>query len=146
MRLLRIVAAVVCLTAMTQTAMSFEGAWRSRGCCGCCGHGGCGGYGGYGGYGDGAGGNWYSNYYDAAWGMPVALVVPPTAEYQSHYGSGVGTYRVTPINHQFQASMPGPQFQVGPSPSVYNPQEFQPTPPWPSDTDQFGVYYVRGPW
>jgi hypothetical protein len=135
MRLLRIVAAVVCLTAMAQTAMSFEGAGRCHGC-GTCGA--CCGYGGYGGYGAGAGGSWYANYYDAAWGMPVALVVPPTAEYQSHYGSGVATYRVTPIYHQFQAGYPGP--------SVYNPQQFQPTPPWPTDTDQFGVYYVRGPW
>ena len=27
---------------------------------------------------------WHGDYYDAAWGMPVAVVVPPTAEAQTH--------------------------------------------------------------
>ena len=81
---------------------------------------------------------WNGNYYESAWGMPVALVVPPTAEYQSHYGWGVGGYRVTPIYHQFQRGYPGPGY--------YDRTRFSPTPAWPSDTDQFGVYYVRGPW
>ncbi len=82
--------------------------------------------------------SWHGGYYHSAWGMPVALVVPPTAEFQTHWGWGVGNTRVTTIWHQFQRGYPGPgQFERG---------TFRPTPPWPSDTDQFGVYYVRGPW
>ena len=68
----------------------------------------------------------------------MALVVPPTAELQSHWGWGVGSTGVTRIYHQFQRDYPGPGF--------YNPKMFKPTPPWPSHTNQFGVYYVRGPW
>jgi hypothetical protein len=81
---------------------------------------------------------WHGGYYDAAWGMPVALVVPPTAENQVHYNWGVGGMRVTPIQHQFERGYPGP--------GAYNRSWFRPTPPWPSSTDQFGDYYIRGPW
>lgn len=81
---------------------------------------------------------WHGCYYHTAWGMPVALVVPPTAEFQTHWGWGVGNTRITPICHQFQRSWPGP--------GCYDRKSFRPTPRWPSDTDQFGVYYVRGPW
>ena len=81
---------------------------------------------------------WNAGYYHAAWGMPVALVVPPTAEFQTNWGWGVGNTRVTPIWHQFQREYPGP--------GHYDARMFRPTPPWPSDTTQFGVYYVRGPW
>jgi len=81
---------------------------------------------------------WHGNYYHVAWGMPVALVVPPTAENQVHWGWGVGNTRVTRINSQFGRSWPGP--------GAYDRARFQPTPRWPTDTDQFGVYYVRGPW
>ena len=81
---------------------------------------------------------WHGDYYDSAWGMPVAVVVPPTAESQTHWGWGVGATRVTPIQHQFQRGYPGP--------GVYNRSWFHPTPPWPSNTDQLGDYYIRGPW
>ena len=81
---------------------------------------------------------WHGGYYDNAWGMPVAVVVPPTAESQTHWGWGVGATRVTPIQHQFQRGYPGP--------GSYNRSWFRPTPPWPSSTDQFGDYYIRGPW
>jgi hypothetical protein len=81
---------------------------------------------------------WHQNYYDVAWGMPVALVVPPTAENQTHWGWGVGNTRVTPIWHQFHRNWPGPGY--------YDRRGFLPKPPQPSDTDQFGTYYVRGPW
>ena len=76
-------------------------------------------------------------YYDPAWGQPLALVVPPTAEMQTQYGWGVGATRVTPIYHQFHRAYSGPDVGQG---------GFLPTPMWPSDTLQFGVYYVRGPW
>jgi hypothetical protein len=80
---------------------------------------------------------WHANYYDAAWGMPVAMVVPPTAESQTHYSWGVPSSRVTGINHQFHRNF---------GPSTYDRRAFLPTPPWPSSTDQLGYYYVRGPW
>ena len=83
-------------------------------------------------------GPWNGGYYDIAWGAPVALVVPPTAEVQTHWGWGVGNTRITPICSQFKRPWPGP--------GSYDRGAFRPTPPWPSDTDQFGVYYVRGPW
>jgi hypothetical protein len=81
---------------------------------------------------------WHGDHYDAAWGTPVAVLVPPTAESQTHWGWGVGGTRVTPIQHQFQRNYPGPGSNNG--------ARFRPTPPWPSDTDQFGDYYIRGPW
>ena len=81
---------------------------------------------------------WHGGYYNVSWGMPVALVVPPTVGTQTRWGWGVGNVRVTPICHQFQRGWPGP---VG-----YDPRMFRPTPRWPSDTEQFGIYYVRGPW
>jgi hypothetical protein len=81
---------------------------------------------------------WHNAHYHAAYGEPIALVVPPTAEYQSQYGWGVGATRVTPIYHQFGRRYPG--MNAG----AYG--YFYPTPAWPSDTNQFGVYYIRGPW
>ncbi len=81
---------------------------------------------------------WHGNYYSPAWGMPVAVVAPPTSEFQTNWGWGVGNTRVTRIWHQFGRDYPGP--------STYERGMFQPTPAWPSDTDQFGFYYVRGPW
>jgi hypothetical protein len=81
---------------------------------------------------------WHAGYYDAAWGMPVALVVPPTASYQTNWGWGVGNTRVTPIFPQFGRDYPGPGY--------YDSRAFRPKPLWPSDTLQFGTYYVRGPW
>ena len=81
---------------------------------------------------------WHGGYYDSAWGTPVAVVVPPTAESQTHWGWGVGATRVTPIQHQYQRAYPGA--------SVYSRSAFRATPRWPSSTDQLGDYYIRGPW
>jgi hypothetical protein len=80
---------------------------------------------------------WHNGYYDPYWGEPIALVVPPNAEFQANYGWGVGGTRVAPIYHQFARPFPGYGRAGG---------TFIPTPNWPSDTQQFGVYYVRGPW
>jgi len=81
---------------------------------------------------------WHGNYYHTAYGVPVALVVPPTAELTTDYSWGVSGMRVTPIYHQYSRPYPGPgAFGGGP---LYG------TPLWPSDTNQFGVYYSRGPW
>ncbi len=82
---------------------------------------------------------WHGSYYDAAWGVPVAVVVPPTVETQTHYGWGVGATRVNSIQHQYQRNYPGQE-------SAYGRPRFHATPAWPSSTDQFGDYYIRGPW
>jgi len=82
--------------------------------------------------------SWCGGYCNATWGAPIAVVVPPTAEFQTHWGWGVGNTRVTPIDHQFTRNWPGPAQGGG---LLLNP-----TPRWPSDTDQFGMYYIRGPW
>jgi hypothetical protein len=81
--------------------------------------------------------NWNRNYANTEYGQPVALVVPPTANLQTNYGWGVASSRLSRIEHQFQRNYPGYGTFGGP---------FRPTPVWPSDTTQFGVYYVRGPW
>ena len=81
--------------------------------------------------------NWHGAYYHTAYGAPLALVVPPTAATHTEFGWGVGNKRVSPIYPQFGRAYPGP---------YWGGQGFLPTPQWPSDTTQFGVYYVRGPW
>lgn len=80
---------------------------------------------------------WHGGYYHTMWGQPVALVVPPSVEYQVNYSWGVPATRVEPIYHQFNRQYPGP---------YYGGNGFQATPKWPSDTTQFGVYYARGPY
>lgn len=80
---------------------------------------------------------WHNAYSHTMYGTPVALVVPPTAEFQSNYGWGVSGTRVSRIYHQFGRPYPGDGYYGG---------EFLPTPHWPSDTTQDGVYYIRGPW
>lgn len=82
--------------------------------------------------------SWHDYYYDPAWGMPVAVVVPPRAKAQTNWGWGVGNTRVTGIPHQFQPGYPAA--------GIYDRSLFRPTPAWPSDTTQFGYYYIRGPW
>ncbi len=82
--------------------------------------------------------SWHANYYHTAWGTPVALVVPPTSNMQVKWGWGVAQSSMAPIYHQFYRADPG-DLQGGGG-------LLQPTPQWPSHTDQFGVYYVRGPW
>ena len=84
--------------------------------------------------------SWHSTWYDPAEGRPIALVVPPTAEFQTQYGWGVPSSRVAPIYHQFRRPYPGPGAVGG------SGGGFLPTPTLPSDTVQFGVNAVRGPW
>lgn len=80
---------------------------------------------------------WHGGYYDAAWGMPVGVVVPPKPRTQTNWGAGVGGTTVTPIVPRFSPGDPGL--------SIYRRSDFQPTPPWPSNTNQFGDYYIRAP-
>jgi hypothetical protein len=81
---------------------------------------------------------WHGNYYHTAYGAPIGLVVPPTARMQTKMGWGVSQSEMVPIYHQAQRAYPG-EFGGPGTP-------FSATPNWPSHTDQFGVYYVRGPW
>jgi len=81
--------------------------------------------------------NWNRNYASTDFGAPTALVVPPTAQLQTNYGWGVASSRISRIDHQFQRNFPGYGQFGGP---------FRPTPLWPSDTTQFGIYPVRAPW
>lgn len=153
--------AVIALSTTVNTVSAYgecEGECAGAGCGACGGHAG----GHFGGYGAGACGvcwpgstccpydcgymlpayrarwyNWNRNYAHTEYGQPVALVVPPTANLQTNYGWGVASSRLSRIEHQFQRNFPGFGTFGGP---------FRPTPVWPSDTTQFGVYYVRGPW
>jgi len=81
---------------------------------------------------------WHGNYYYLPYGQPTALVVPPNVHMRQTYSWGVSQNLMYPLNHQFGRSAS--------SPGALPPGSFMPTPHWPSHTDQFGVYYVRGPW
>jgi hypothetical protein len=87
--------------------------------------------------------SWHAGYYHTAWGRPVALMVPPTARTQTRWSWGVAQSTMTPLYHQFER--PYPSGGLG---GFVQPADMPllPTPRWPSHTDQFGVYYVRGPW
>jgi hypothetical protein len=80
---------------------------------------------------------WHGEYNYWRWNTPAALVVPPTASFQTSYAWGVGNTRSLPINHQFNSIDPGGGSSEG---------LFAPTPYWPSSTEQLGVYPVRAPW
>jgi hypothetical protein len=81
--------------------------------------------------------NWNRNYAYTDYGQPTALVVPPTAQLQTNWGWGVASSRISRIDHQFARNYPGNGPFGGP---------YRPTPIWPSDTTEFGVYPVRAPW
>lgn len=81
---------------------------------------------------------WHGGYYYHPQGAPTALLVPPVANMQTRLGWGVAQRSMVPVYHQFSRGFPGAAAGSG--------CRFRPTPRWPSHTDQFGVYYVRGPW
>ncbi len=81
----------------------------------------------------GGGAAWQGGYAHPAWGTSVALVVPPTARFQTHYQWGVPSAYMTRI---------GPQM----GPGTVIPYGGRPTPAWPGHTNQLGVYPLRGPW
>ena len=78
---------------------------------------------------------WAGDYQSWRWRTPTAVVVPPTASYQSSYAWGVGQVRSTPIHSQF--GIGGGGILGGAA---------QQTPYHPSSTEQFGYYPVRAPW
>lgn len=79
---------------------------------------------------------WHGDYYWLRTGQPTALVVPPTVTMQSNYAWGVSQNTMTPVYHQFS----------GKAPNGGGGGVFKATPVWPTHTNQFGVYPVRGPW
>lgn len=81
---------------------------------------------------------WHGQYSYTPYGMPTALVVPPNAHMETVHAWGVSQNTMYPIYHQYGRSVPA--FGVPGTGGFYR------TPAWPSHTDQFGVYYVRGPW
>ena len=81
--------------------------------------------------------SWHGGYNSWRFGQPTALVVPPTASYQSSYAWGVGQTRSTPIHHQFGRGA-GSTGGVGAG--------SQNTPYFPYSTNQFGYYPVRASW
>ena len=116
---------------------------------------------------------WHGNYYNPQWGQPLAMVVPPTANAQTRWSWGVAQTTVNPLYHQFERPYPGPAMggvqagaisapaiggqnaplPIGGAPAAQPVQPtvplrsaMSPTPHWPSHTDQFGVYSIRGPW
>ncbi len=80
---------------------------------------------------------WHGDYSYWRWGVPTALVVPPTAVFQSEYNWGVAQTKSTPIYHQFGRNYS----DVGGGGGGM----FSSKPYWPSSTNQFGVYPVRAP-
>ncbi len=125
---------------------------RCRRCGACCGGHGC--VGGYCGrrhqshrYGTNGPGCWHNGYAYTPWGVPAALVVPPTVDWVTNWGWGVGNTRITPIYAQFGPNWPGTMTTiVEGGDSTGGQPRYLTTPPQPSDTTQFGVNYVRGPW
>jgi len=84
---------------------------------------------------------WHGPYAYTPYGTPVALVVPPNSKMQTSYAWGVSQSEMIPIYHQFHRDYPGEMAGGGGfGGGIYS------TPYWPSHTDQFGVYPVRGPW
>jgi hypothetical protein len=65
--------------------------------------------------------------------------VPPTVRWQTNYAWGIGGFRLNRVGAKYEFEYPGPR-------SAYNQRQYLPAPPQPSDTRQFGVNYVRGPW
>jgi hypothetical protein len=82
---------------------------------------------------------WHAGYQHPLYGRPLALVVPPVSHYQTDYGWGIGTTQMTPIYPQYGG--PGYGTPYGDASGQYLMPPY-----WPSDTRQFGVYYIRGPW
>lgn len=83
--------------------------------------------------------SWHDPYHQIQHSYPIPLVVPPTANVQSHWTWGVTGTEMTPIHHQFSRPYPDRMFDNG-------GYRMSPTPINPWSTRQGGVYYIRAPW
>ena len=81
---------------------------------------------------------WNGMYRHQASSTPLAVIVPPTAVTSRSWGWGVSKSVVTPLYHQYQLNAPNTQ---GASSGPYKT-----LPLFPSSSDQYGTYYIRGPW
>ena len=82
--------------------------------------------------------SWHADYTNTVRGVPISLVVPPTAHMQTNWSWGVSQDTMVPIYHQYRRPYPG-AIQTGGF-------QWNSTPRWPSHTSQFGVYYLRAPY
>ena len=87
---------------------------------------------------------WHGGHTNWRTGQPMALVVPPTAAFQTEYNWGVGQTRSIPIYHQFTGG--GNAGFGGVGAAGGGAGLFRKTPYRPNSTSQFGIYPVRGPW
>lgn len=87
--------------------------------------------------------SWNGNYSSWRHYGPTAVVVPPTAAFQTNYAWGVGQTTSTPIHHMFQHQYQGGGYGGGGGAGAGH---WRNTPYWPSHTGQFGYYSVRAPW
>jgi len=83
--------------------------------------------------------SWHADYNHTAWGRPLALIVPPTAQTQVKWGWGVAQSEVAPIHHQYRRPFPADVDH-----RENHTMHGTPTPV--THTDQFGAYYLRAPW
>lgn len=80
---------------------------------------------------------WNGAYGHQTTGVPIALIVPPTARSMRTFNWGVSRNTISPIHHQYSFNSTTGNAGLGP---------FLKTPMYPSGSVQFGVYYIRGPW
>lgn len=81
---------------------------------------------------------WHGQYANPNYGQPLAIVVPPNANMMRSQGWGVCGSQMVPLYNQYGTAYPGTV--TGSS------TRFLSRPAAPSNTRQFGYYYVRGPW
>ncbi|MCA9241661.1 MAG: hypothetical protein KDA37_15730, partial [Planctomycetales bacterium] len=51
--------------------------------------------------------SWKTNYAHIQYGQPVAAPLPPTVRLQTNYRWGVGSSRISRVDHQFGRNYPG---------------------------------------
>ena len=81
---------------------------------------------------------WHGQYYNPVYGLPIAIVVPPNANTMRSQGWGVASSQMMPLHSQYRTAYPGAV--------TGTITRFHSRPAHPSNTQQFGYYYVRGPW
>ena len=81
---------------------------------------------------------WHAGFARTGHDRPWAILVPPNCYYQTTYNWGTASTQIGPIVPQFVGPQMGYPYD--------NARYYTPTPYWPNDTRQFGVYYIRGPW
>jgi hypothetical protein len=83
-------------------------------------------------------GTWHGQYAHPNYARPLAIVVPPNANMMRSQGWGVCGSQMMPLYSQYGTAYPGAV--------AGNPLHFLTRPAAPSNTQQFGYYYIRGPW